>query len=99
MEYICYLCNKAIRTGEKFTFTKEGSVHLDCFVSDKRKKISDENVEYLRNLALILDYEMTYLIELLSLKTGDKESSRLIKSRITAIEKEGGDTTNLIYNL
>ena len=42
---------------------------------------------------------MTYLIELLSLKTGDKEASRLIKGRITAIEKEGGETTNLIYNL
>lgn len=99
MEYKCYICNKTIRTGEKFTFTKEGSVHLDCFVSDKRKKISDDNVEYLRNLALVLDYEMTYLVELLSLKTDDKEASEIIRKRITSIEKEGGETTNLIYNL
>ncbi len=74
-------------------------MHLDCFVSDKRKKISDDNVEYLRNLALVLDYEMTYLVELLSLKTDDKEASEIIRKRITSIEKEGGETTNLIYNL
>lgn len=99
MEYKCYLCNKTIRTGEKFTFTKEGSVHMDCFISDKRKKIGEDKVEYLRNLALMLDYEMTYLVELLSLKTEDKDASELIRRRITAIEKEGGETTNLIYNL
>ncbi len=74
-------------------------MHLDCFVSDKRKKISDDKVEYLRNLALVLDYEMTYLVELLSLKTDDKEASEIIRKRITSIEKEGGETTNLIYNL
>ena len=33
MEYGCYICNKIIKTGEKFTFTKEGPVHMDCFVA------------------------------------------------------------------
>jgi len=99
MEYNCYLCNKTIKTGEKFTFTKEGSVHLDCFISNKRKTIDSSKLEYLRTLSLILDYELTYLIELLGLRTEDKESQELIRKRITSIEKESGETTNIIYNL
>ena len=45
------------------------------------------------------DYELTYLVSLLELKTDNKESSELIKRRITAIEKQAGETTGLIYNL
>ncbi len=99
MEYGCYLCNKIIKTGEKFTFTKEGSVHMDCFLSDKRKKIQESNQEYLRSLSLILDYELTDLVALLALKTDDKQSQEIIRKRITAIEKLAGETTGLIYNL
>ncbi|MEM0139522.1 MAG: DUF2175 family protein [Ferroplasma sp.] len=99
MEYGCYLCNKIIKTGEKFTFTKEGSVHMDCFVSDKRKKTVEDKQEYLRTLSLILDYELTYLVALLSLKSENKESSETIRKRITSIEKQAGETTSLIYNL
>lgn len=99
MEYGCYTCNKIIKTGEKFTFTKEGPVHLDCFVATQRKKVPEEKQEYLRNLSMVLDYELTYLVELLGLKSDDKSTSEIIKRRITAIEKQAGETTGLIYNL
>lgn len=99
MEYGCYVCNRIIKTGEKFTFTKEGPVHMDCLLAVERKKVSEGKQEYLRNLAMVLDYELTYLVSLLSLKTDDKESSELIRRRITAIEKQAGETTGLIYNL
>ncbi len=99
MEYGCYICNKIIKTGEKFTFTKEGPVHMDCFVAAQRKKTPEEKQEYLRNLSMVLDYELTYLVALLALKSEDKSSSELIKHRITAIEKQAGETTGLIYNL
>lgn len=74
-------------------------MHLDCFISNKRKTIDSSKLEYLRTLSLILDYELTYLIELLGLRTEDKESQELIRKRITSIEKESGETTNIIYNL
>ncbi|EQB73384.1 MAG: DUF2175 family protein [Candidatus Thermoplasmatota archaeon] len=99
MEYGCYICNRIIKTGEKFTFTKEGPVHMDCFLAAQRKKVHEDKQEYLRNLAMVLDYELTYLVSLLELKTDNKESSELIKRRITAIEKQAGETTGLIYNL
>ncbi len=99
MEYGCYVCNKLIKTGEKFTFTKDGSVHFDCFISTKRKTVHEEKQEYLRTLSLILDYQLTYLVALLNVKTDDKESQDLLRKRITTIEKESGDITNNIYNL
>ncbi|HII83193.1 MAG TPA: DUF2175 family protein [Ferroplasma sp.] len=99
MEYGCYICNRIIKTGEKFTFTKEGPVHMDCFLAAQRKKVHEDKQEYLRNLAMVLDYELTYLVSLLELKTDNKESSELIRRRITAIEKQAGETTGLIYNL
>ncbi|WMT52007.1 MAG: DUF2175 family protein [Ferroplasma sp.] len=99
MEYGCYVCNKIIKTGEKFTFTKEGPVHMDCFVAAERKKVPEGKAEYLRNLSMILDYELTMLVSLLSLKSEDKETSELIRRRINAIEKQAGETTGLIYNL
>ena len=75
MEYGCYICNRIIKTGEKFTFTKEGPVHMDCFLAAQRKKVHEDKQEYLRNLAMVLDYELTYLVSLLELKTENKESS------------------------
>jgi hypothetical protein len=99
MEYGCYICNKIIKTGEKFTFTKEGPVHMDCFVAAERKKVPENKAEYLRNLSMILDYELTMLVSLLSLKSDDKETSELIRRRINSIEKQAGETTGLIYNL
>jgi len=99
MEYGCYICNKIIKTGEKFTFTKEGPIHMDCFVAAQRKKVPEEKQEYLRNLSMVLDYELTYLVELLGLKSEDKTTSEFIRRRISAIEKQAGETTGLIYNL
>ena len=99
MEYGCYICNKLIKTGEKFTFTKDGSVHFDCFLGTQRKNVHEEKQEYLRTLSLILDYQLTYLVALLGVKTDDKESQELLRKRISSIEKEGGEITNIIYNL
>ncbi|AAT43456.1 DUF2175 family protein [Picrophilus oshimae] len=99
MEYKCYICKKAFRSGEKFTFTKEGSVHLDCFVSDKRLKIEENKIEKLRTLSLILDYELTYLVELLNIKPEDDESKEITRQKIKELEKASGETTKMIYEL
>ncbi len=44
-QFECYECKKLVVTGEKFTFTKRGSVHFDCFISAKRKELDDSKTE------------------------------------------------------
>ena len=72
---------------------------MDCFVAAARKKVPENKAEYLRNLSMILDYELTMLVSLLGLKSENKEASELIRRRINSIEKQAGETTGLIYNL
>ena len=52
-EFICYSCKKLVVTGEKFTFTKSGAVHFDCFISEKRRNISDEIFKGLARMNLM----------------------------------------------
>lgn len=98
-EFNCYVCAKKLRSGEKFTFTKSGPVHFDCFVSSRRKEITDDKHEELRALSLVLDSELQHLINLLSIKSEDGNSTDLLKSKYKEIEKASGETTRIISNL
>ena len=98
-EFKCYECDGNVRTGEKFTFTKKGPVHVDCFLSSKRKEISDEQKENLRVLSLLLDSELDHLLNILSIQNTSEELKEQIRLKYKDIEKAAGETTRLIYEL
>jgi hypothetical protein len=98
-EFTCFECGKTVKSGEKFTFTKGGSIHLDCFISSKRKNLSEDKVERLRHLSQILDSELQHMIQLFSIRSEDEQVKQLIKNKIKEIEKASGETTRMIYEL
>lgn len=93
-EFNCYVCDKKMRTGEKFTFTKSGAVHFDCFISTRRKEVSEDKFDQLRILSIVLDSELQHLLTLLPLSSSD-----LTKTKYKEIEKAAGETTRLISSL
>lgn len=98
-EFNCYVCSKKVLTGEKFTFTKDGAVHFDCFVSTRRKELPESKIEDLRVLSIILDSELQHLLNILEVKDvpeSQKENARL---KYKDIEKAAGETTKLISSL
>ena len=95
-EFKCYECSKGVVTGEKFTFTKEGSVHMDCFLASKRKKLSEEKLEQFRVLSLILDSELTHLINLINIKPQEGKGKDDHKIKYKDVEKAAGETTRKI---
>ena len=98
-QFKCYECSRDVNTGQKFTFTKKGSVHYDCFVSSKRKTIDPEKAGMLRTLSLILDSELTHLLNLLRISPEDEASKEIEKSKYKEIEKAAGETTRRIDEL
>ncbi len=98
-QFKCYECSEEVRTGEKFTFTKRGSVHFDCFLSSKRKNLDASKVEQLRTLSLILDSELTHLLNLLKINPTDDGAKDYEKQKYKDIEKACGDTTKKIDEL
>ncbi len=98
-QFKCYVCKEDVRTGEKFTFTKKGSVHFDCFVSAKRKGIDSEKAEMLRTLSLILDSELSHLLNLLRINPEDDKSKEYERAKYKDIEKACGETTKKIEEL
>lgn len=98
-EFNCYECNGKVQTGEKFTFTKKGAVHFDCFISSRRKEVSQEKLESLRALSLLLDEQLGYLLQVLSLKTESPDASDVVKKAYKEIEQRAGETTRAISSL
>ena len=98
-EFQCYECNTKVKTGEKFTFTKKGSVHFDCFISARRKEVNDEKQEKLRVLSIILDLELQLLLGHLSIKDIPEDTKELARQKYKDIEKACGETTRLISEL
>lgn len=98
-EFKCYECNGRVVTGEKFTFTKKGAVHSSCFLSARRKEIGKEKEDELMVLSTLLDHQLTYLLNLLNLKTDNEKISQIIKEAYKNIEKDAGETTRVISSL
>lgn len=98
-EFNCYECGKILKTGEKFTFTKKGAVHFDCFTSAKRSEVSDDKLEKLRTLSILLDSELKHLLDILELKNTDQSGSEEIKAKYKEIERACGETTKMITEL
>ncbi len=99
-EFNCYVCNKKVLTGEKFTFTRDGAVHFDCFVSKKRLEVTAEKAEELRVLSLILDSELQHLLNMLTIQKNVPESQKEnVTKKYKDIEKAAGETTKLIGSL
>ncbi len=98
-QFKCYECSGEVRTGEKFTFTKKGSVHFDCFISFKRRSVEPSKAEQLRTLSLLLDSELTHLLNLLRISTEDEKSKEFEKLKYKDIEKACGETTRKIDEL
>ncbi|MCL5731098.1 MAG: DUF2175 family protein [Candidatus Thermoplasmatota archaeon] len=97
-EFSCYICNKKVITGEKFTFTKSGAVHYDCFIHVRRKEVPEEKQAVLRQLAILLDVQLTYLLQVLQLKQSGIELEAIFAA-YKNIEKECGETTRQISSL
>jgi len=98
-EFKCYHCSRLMITGDKFTFTKGGPIHLDCFISSRRMRVSESKVEELRLLSSVLESELEHLVLLISKKTENEHLNQLIKSKIKEVEKASGETTRLISDL
>ncbi len=98
-EFTCYGCSAKVRTGEKFTFTKKGAVHFDCFVSSRRKEVPDDKTETLRSLSLLLDSQLDHLIDILAIGTVEGSAGDLIKEKYKDVEKGAGETTHAISDL
>jgi hypothetical protein len=98
-EFKCYECGKMVKTGEKFTFTKKGSVHFECFISSRRKEVAPENQETLRSLTILLDKELQHLISVLDIKEVPESLKETIRLKYKDIEKACGETTRIISDL
>lgn len=98
-EFQCYECNTKVKTGEKFTFTKKGSVHSDCFISSRRREVSEEKQEKLRVLSIILDLELQLLLGHLSVKDVPEDTKEAARMKYKDIEKACGETTRMISDL
>ena len=98
-EFQCYVCNTKVKTGEKFTFTKKGSVHFDCFISQRRKEVLPEKQEMLRVYSIILDSELQHLINILSIQAVPDDAKETVRVKYKDIEKVCGETTRLISEL
>ncbi|MEM0158485.1 MAG: DUF2175 family protein [Thermoplasmataceae archaeon] len=98
-EFNCYICKGKVMTGEKFTFTKSGAVHFDCFISDRRKSLPPEKHESLRALAIVLDVELTHLLGVLGVQNVPENLKETIRVKYKDIEKVCGETTRLISSL
>ncbi len=98
-EFQCHQCNTKVKTGEKFTFTKKGSVHFDCFISERRKEVSLEKQEKLRVFSIILDLELQLLLGHLSIKDIPEDTKEAARLKYKDIEKACGETTRMISEL
>lgn len=98
-EFQCYECNTKVKTGEKFTFTKKGSVHFDCFISARRREVPQEKQEKLRVLSIILDLELQLLLGHLSIQNVPDDTKEDARLKYKDIEKACGETTRLISEL
>lgn len=98
-EFNCYVCSGKVITGEKFTFTKKGSVHFDCFIGSRRKELPAEKHEQLRDLSLLLDSQLKYLLDVLAIKSGTGSDNEVISTAYKNSEKEAGETTRRIAEL
>ena len=98
-EFKCYACGTKVKTGEKFTFTKSGSVHFDCFISSRRKEVSEGNQEKLRVLSILLDVELQHLLGVLSIGDQPESVKENVRVKYKDIEKACGETTRLISEL
>lgn len=98
-EFKCYECSTAVKTGEKFTFTKKGSVHFDCFVSSRRKDVAPEKQEKLRVLSIILDSELQLLLDHLGIKDIPEDTKEAARLKYKDVEKAAGETTRMIFEL
>ena len=98
-QFECYECKKLVVTGEKFTFTKRGSVHFDCFISAKRKELDDSKTEEFRVLSLLLDSELTHLINHLNIKPKEGPGFEFHRIKYKDVEKAAGETTKKISEL
>lgn len=98
-EFKCYGCETTVKTGEKFTFTKNGSVHFDCFISSRRKEVQEGKQERLRVLSIILDSELKLLLDHLSIKDIPEDTKEDARQKYKDIEKAAGETTRLISEL
>lgn len=98
-EFQCYECNTKVKTGEKFTFTKKGSVHYDCFISSRREEVSADKQEHLRVLSTVLDLELQLLLGHLSLHDVPEDMKDAARLKYKDVEKSCGETTRLISEL
>ena len=98
-EFQCYQCNTKVKTGEKFTFTKKGSVHFDCFISERRREVPLEKQEKLRVFSIILDLELQLLLGHLSIKDIPEATKEADRLKYKDIEKACGETNRLISEL
>ncbi|PYB67944.1 DUF2175 domain-containing protein [Thermoplasma sp. Kam2015] len=98
-EFKCYVCNSTVKTGEKFTFTKKGSVHYDCYVSSKRQNIDPSKEEEFRTLAMLLDYSLQALLNAMSIQTQKESAAEAKRQSIQAYEKLAGDITKKMEEL
>ncbi|MCL4444686.1 MAG: DUF2175 family protein [Candidatus Thermoplasmatota archaeon] len=98
-EFKCFVCARPVKTGEKFTFTRDGSVHFDCFVSKRRQEVSPEKQEDLRILANILDSELQHLLNILALQNTPESVKEKVRVKYKDIEKAAGETTRMISEL
>ncbi len=98
-EFNCYECNGKARTGEKFTFTKKGPVHFDCFISSRRNELGEGKHEELSTLAKLLDHQLGYLLHVLGLKSDNEAVAEVLKKAYKEIEQGAGETTRAISAL
>lgn len=98
-EFDCYQCNDKVKTGEKFTFTRQGAVHFDCFISSRRNEVTEEKSEALRALSLLLDHQLDHLLSLLPLRSEDPAATEVLKRAYKEIEQGAGETTRAISEL
>jgi len=98
-KFQCYVCNKPVVTGQKFTFTKSGAVHFTCFIGEKSKSVSEESHVKLSILTQLMDSELQHLLNILNMKDVPEDLKEVLNRKYKDIEKAVVETTNAINSL
>ncbi len=94
----CYRCGEDIVEGMKFTFTRLGPIHWECFRAEVRDKFNGNVPEDINVMLELMDYLANGIVKVKELeeRASSDDVRRLLIDRRKVIE---GETSRLMSEL
>ncbi|ADN49479.1 DUF2175 domain-containing protein [Vulcanisaeta distributa] len=86
----CYRCGEEVVEGMKFTFTKQGPIHWECFRAEVRDRFNGSIPEDVNIMLELLDYLADGIVKIKELETraSSDELRQVLMARRKIIEGE-----------